>query len=488
MDLMGTYGLQNVLVKKVLRIDPSNGTKTTMLDLSGLVDQSAGQDGLLGMAIHPELYNDINTTTNNYVYLAYTYNSSGLKVRIARYAYDSGTGTLNSGTATTILEGFDASFGHNGGKLIIGPPNVPIANRKLFYSVGDQEKNRGSNACNEIRAQYLPTSPSDHSDYQGKILRMELDGSIPSDNPTLNGIQSHVYSYGHRNPQGIIFGSDGTLYSSEHGDKTDDELNIIEAGKNYGWPLIAGYNDDLGYAYCNWSAYPGQCGSYDQNSCPGSSVDESTSYASISANFKEPIGTYNSTVTVEPTGSWLTWPTVAPASINIYEAGLIPDWNKSLLIPTLKGNTIFRAKLNVAGDGLDSQTYEEFHSESNTRFRDITMDPDGITMYTVTDAGTIEKLQFVGTTLSTDEIANNTDFNIFPNPAKDTFKVNFAQGNNSDVNISIIDMQGKLVKTITNAYQNENINIAELSNGIYFLKTTKDNFNGARTKKLIVKK
>ena len=477
----------------VVRVDPINGgAKVNMLNITGLVTHDHSQNGLLGMAVHPDLYANVATTTNNYVYLAYSYFSSGLKVRIARYTYiyNGGNSYLDSGSAVTVLEGFEGSnTGHSAGRLIIGPPNVPVTNQKLYYSVGDQEKNRNANACNEIRAQYLPTSPSDYSDYEGKILRMNLDGSIPSDNPTLNGVQSHVYTYGHRNPQGLIFGSDGTLYSSEHGDKVDDELNIIEAGKNYGWPLISGYNDDLGYGYCNWSAYPGSCGAYNQNTCPGSYTDEATSFASISANFIEPIGTYNSTVTVEPTGGYLTWPTVAPSSIDIYEAGLIPDWGNSLLIPMLKGNKILRAKLNVTGDALESQVYEEFHSASGTRFRDIALDPDGITMYTVTDAGAIQKIKYVGTTLSVDNISKpEYSFALIPNPASNNFKLHFNNNLNlSSLNIQIIDMQGRIVRQLFDVSNNTSISASSLNNGLYFVKIDDENQNEITVKKLIIK-
>jgi len=377
--------------KKVVKIDPvAGGSKTTMLDLSTVVYQTGGQDGLMGMAVHPDLYANINTTTNNYVYLAYTYNSSGRKLRIARYTYNASNGTLNSSSATTILEGFDASNDHNSGKLQIGP------DMKLYYTAGDQGYNQFANACMEIRAQYLPTSGgqtqtsvADKAEYKGKILRMNLDGGIPSDNPMLGGFQTHIYTYGHRNPQGLVFGSDGKLYSSEHGPKVDDELNIIIAGKNYGWPNIAGYYDDQAYAYCNWSSSP-TCNpnNFSDHNCPSDVTpipEFSPSNASILANFQPPIGTYNSTVTDEPFGGFLEWPTVAPASLAIYEAGLIPGWGKSLLIPTLKRGTIFRAKLNATGDGLESQVYEEFHS-SNDRYRDIAVGPDGITFYVITDS------------------------------------------------------------------------------------------------------
>ena len=90
------------------------------------------------------------------------------------------------------------------------------------------------------------------------MLRLNLDGSIPSDNPMIGGVRSHIYSYGHRNPQGLVFAPDGKLYESEHGPNTDDEVNLIRAGGNYGWPHVAGYRDDQSYAYANWSASRGR--------------------------------------------------------------------------------------------------------------------------------------------------------------------------------------------------------------------------------------
>ncbi|MBU3822831.1 PQQ-dependent sugar dehydrogenase [Flavobacteriaceae bacterium XHP0103] len=374
--------------KRVVKLDPvAGGNKTVMLDLTGVVYQTASQDGLMGMAVHPDLYTDINTS-NNYVYLAYTYNSSGRKLRIARYTYNAGTGLLDSGSATTILEGFDASDDHNSGKLIFGP------DMKLYYTAGDQGANQYGNACNEIRAQYLPTSGgqtqtsiADKAEYKGKILRMELDGSIPTDNPVLGGFRTHIFSYGHRNPQGIVFGSNGKLYSSEHGPKVDDEINIIEAGKNYGWPAIAGYHDGLGYEYCNWSTST-SCGSFSENGCPPDAIsiaEDNPVNDAILANFAPPIGTYNSTAVADPFGGFFAWPTVAPSSIAIYEGGVIPGWGSSLLIPTLKKGTIFRVKLNALGDGLEAQVYEEFHS-SNDRYRDVVVSPDGRTFYAITDS------------------------------------------------------------------------------------------------------
>lgn len=473
--------------KKVVKVNPSTGSITEMLDLTSVVYQSVTQDGLMGMAIHPDLYNNLSTT-NNYVYLVYTYDSDpspseeSIKLRIERYTYNSGTGILNPASATVTIDAIEAGSDHNSGKLAIGP------DLKLYWTIGDFGANRGSRACTEIKAQYLPTSNSDYSVYKGKILRLNLDGTIPSDNPILETVKSHVYSYGHRNAQGIVFGSNGILYASEHGDKTDDEINIISSGKNYGWPLIAGYNDDKGYGYCNWSSYPGSCASYDSNSCLGSYISESTSAATI-VNFQSPIGTLNSTPDTEPTGGWLSWPTVAPASIDIYEGGLIPDWGKSLLIPTLKSGTIFRTKLNASGLSLEDGTYEEFHS-SDDRYRDVAIDPDGVTLYTITDTnsntspGVVMKMEYTGSTLSNNTI-ETARLTLLPNPAKNELKLSFNQGN-SIFNIKIIDALGRTIKNLDNMKSSYILNTSSFLDGVYFISAYNTINKVVITKKLII--
>lgn len=408
--------------KRIVRINKTSGAISTMINLSAQVYQTAGQDGLLGFAIHPELYDNIATTINNYVYVAYTYNSGGRKLRISRFTFNNGSKTLSG--EQVLLENMPASNDHNSGRLKIGP------DMKIYYTFGDQGNNQFSNACNPILAQNLPTSPTNYTNYQGKILRINLDGTIPTDNPVLDGVQSHVYTYGHRNPQGLVFAQDGTLYSSEHGAKVDDELNIIVEGKNYGWPLIAGYFDNMAYAFCDWStASPCNAGSFSDHNCAAgvTPIDEFTSFPSGSpSNFMPPIGTYNSTVSVDPSGGFLGWPTVAPASIDIYEMNKIPNWGRSLLIPTLKKGTIFRAKLTPSGTAVLGGTYENFHS-SNDRYRDIALDPDGVTFYAVTDnsgstsgpsgtspvsivnPGVIVKIQYTGPTVSNPPVANCQD-------------------------------------------------------------------------------
>ncbi len=237
--------------KRVTRINPADGTKTVAVTIPD-VHQSASQDGLLGMALHPEL---LRGTGADYVYVFLTYAVNPppevhRRGMIRRYTYHPETQTLTS--PVDLLTGLPAHNDHVSGRLAFGP------DRKLYLSVGDQGSNFGGNYCIPNRAQQVPSASEvadrDWMKYQGKLLRVNLDGTIPADNPVIAGVRSHIYSYGHRNIQGITFGLDGRVYAAEHGPSTDDEVNLIQAGKNYGWPNVAGYNDDRAYVYGNWSA------------------------------------------------------------------------------------------------------------------------------------------------------------------------------------------------------------------------------------------
>ena len=211
--------------KQVLRVNPLNASKTVAIKISEVYSKGS-QMGLLGMALHPNL---LRRAGEDYVYVAYTYlegaEATGTRrAKIRRYTYDSATQIL--GKALDIISGLPASDDHNAGRLKIGPDG------KLFYTIGVQGANHSWNKCSVNRAMSPPTaaevSARYWSSYQGKFLRLNLDGSIPADNPAIGSVQSHVYSYGHRNAQGIVFGLGGKLYSSEHGAKTDDEVNLIK--------------------------------------------------------------------------------------------------------------------------------------------------------------------------------------------------------------------------------------------------------------------
>src|SRR5438552_2768677 len=239
---------------RVTRVRPSDGSTTTAIAISDFLADGPG--GLLGMALDPGLLKGIG---NDYVYIAYTYDADAdpgtvsRRTKIVRFTYDAQTQRL--GHVKDILAGLPAGTDHQGGRLIMGP------DRKLYFTIGDLGANQLANFCKPNHAQSLPTlaqvQKRDWSLYEGKVLRVNLDGTIPSDNPTIAGVRSHIYSYGHRNPQGLVFAPDGKLYESEHGPNTDDEVNLIRAGANYGWPHVAGYRDDQSYAYANWSASKG---------------------------------------------------------------------------------------------------------------------------------------------------------------------------------------------------------------------------------------
>lgn len=257
----------------------------------------------------------------------------------------------------------------------------------MHLTRGDHGANWLANACNVIRSQELPTADEvrakDWSKYQGKILRMNLDGSIPDDNPVINDSRSHIFTYGHRNPQGLVFSPGGRLYSAEHGPSTDDELNLITAGGNYGWPLIAGYKDDRSYAYSNWSASsPEPCRTlkFSSLNIPASVPQKSES--SFTSAFTAPLVTF---FTV-PAGYELAksgTATIAPSGLDLYTSKAIPGWASSLLVTGMRTGAIYRAKLTRDGKHVEGTPLEYF--KAARRYRDLAISPDGLHIYASTD-------------------------------------------------------------------------------------------------------
>lgn len=370
--------------KKIKRIDPVSGTIDQLIDLSSLIYQNGGQDGLMGMALHPQFLQGLG---NDYVYISYTYGSSdsNRKTKIVRYTYSlSGSdGTLSN--PVELIIGLSGSNDHNSGRLQIGPDS------KIYYTIGDQGANQFGNKCNSIKSQQLPTQSEidtqNYATYEGKILRLNLDGSIPIDNPVLNGVRSHIYTYGHRNCQGIVFGTNGILYANEHGPKSDDEINIIQSGNNYGWPFISGYRDNKNYEYCDWSS-ASNCSSisFSDYSCGAGA----TSYqeSNWSGTFNDPITTlYTIDDGYNFTGGWLTWPTIGPSSLLLYEgySNPIPGWENTLLSTTLKKGKIYKTPLSTDGLTVTGASEELLYTQN--RYRDIAIHPNGKILYVITDSG-----------------------------------------------------------------------------------------------------
>lgn len=344
--------------------------------------------GLLGMALHPKL---LHRTGEDFVYVAYTYmEGAGVTVtrraKIQRYTYDASTQTL--GKPLDIINGLPASGDHNSGRLKIGPGG------KLFYTIGDQGANHSWNKCSVNRAMDLPSAAEvnarDWSLYQGKILRLNLDGSVPVDNPVIGNVRSHVYSYGHRNAQGIAFAPTGKLYSSEHGPKTDDEVNLIMPGRNYGWPRVAGYIDDKGYTYDNWSAAK-SCKSLQYSAVrTHADVPRLNESSFVDSNFVPPIKTFgtvdNDFKFERPGCSGIScYPSIAPSSIDVYPhtSTAIPDWASSLFVPSLKRGSIFRLRLSVDGNSVVGEPLEIWRTKNH--YRDVAINSDGKTFFVATD-------------------------------------------------------------------------------------------------------
>ena len=197
-------------------------------------------------------------------------------------------------------------------------------------------------------------------------------------------MRSHVYSYGHRNPQGLQFGPTGLLYSSEHGPGTDDELNLIEAGGNYGWPHVAGYRDDRSYVFFDWSHPTGvACSSlkFDEFSAPPSvprsreSEWKGTFTPPMRAFFTVPEG-YD----IKASGG----KTIAAGGVEVYSSPAIPGWANSILLPGLTMGRVYRIKLSADGRTAVGENEELFRAAN--RYRDLTVSPDGRTIYLATDS------------------------------------------------------------------------------------------------------
>jgi PQQ-dependent dehydrogenase (s-GDH family) len=359
--------------KRVLRIDPADGSRQVAVTI-GEIEQELGQDGLLGLALHPDF-----AAGSDFVFVMYTYDADpgpvdARRAKIRRYRFDADNGTLVD--PVDILTNLPHGADHGASRIVFGPDG------KLYASRGDHGANFLARYCEPIRAQELPTaadvSVGDWRGYEGKILRINEDGSIPEDNPILNGVRSHVFSYGHRNPQGLAFGPDGILYSAEHGQDTDDEVNRIVAGGNYGWPLIAGFRDDQYYTYTIWSASaPTPSTELRYGGGAPESVPRIRESEAKLDKFVPPLMTFftvPSTHDARAEGN----ATAALTGIDVYMSSTIPGWDASLLVASLVSGTVYRIPL----DATDEPPKTYFKSQN--RYRDLAISPDGERIYALT--------------------------------------------------------------------------------------------------------
>ena len=275
------------------------------------------QGGLFDVLPHPEF------ESNNMLYLVYAHGERKANgTRVATAIFD-GTSLSN---VTPIYDSTPAkdTGQHFGGRIVWGPGG------KLFLTVGEGSKYKE-------KAQDMTTS-------YGAVIRLNPDGSIPADNPDFGeGAAPGLWSKGHRNPQGLVFDAErDILWEHEHGAQGGDEINIIEPGENYGWPIAT-----YGVNYNNAKISP----------------------------FTEYEGTK------QPFKYWT--PSIAPSGFAVYRGDLFPsDWDGDLLIGALAAEALHRVDLN----GM-TQAGEEAYLRGEARVRDVRVGPDGAIYITTEDGG-----------------------------------------------------------------------------------------------------
>jgi glucose/arabinose dehydrogenase len=264
---------------RLLRVSRSGDVQ----EIQTLPEGGSGEGGLIGVAVSPDYEAD------SYIYAYYT---TGVDNRVVRFRMGK--------SPVPILTGIPSNTYHDGGRIKFGPDGM------LYVSTGDAGESGNS---------------QDLSSLGGKILRIEPDGTIPPDNPFPG---NPVYSYGHRNVEGLAWDSEGQLYASEFGASAWDEVNRIEAGQNYGWPAVEGRGgEDQGY------------------------VDP---------------------ITVWPTSE------ASPSGAEIMVEGAIPQWEGDLFVAALRGERLWRLELNDKGEVVDR---EKLLDGEVGRVRDAIQAPDG---------------------------------------------------------------------------------------------------------------
>ena len=257
---------------------------------------SKGEGGLLGLEIDPDF------AGNHYMYLYHSYEKNGeILNRVLRVIVVEGKAQIDK----VILDEIVGDTNHNGGRIKIGSDGM------LYITAGDK---------------YKPDLAQDPESMGGKIFRIHLDGSIPDDNPFAD---SPVYSYGHRNPQGLAWHPEtGQLYSSEHGQSAHDEINKIETGKNYGWPIIEGDETEDGMVL---------------------------------------------PILHSGTETW------APSGITFISNG---PWKNHLLVANLRGTQLLKVELTANGEEVKDE--EILFRDEYRRIRNIVEGPDG-SLYLMTN-------------------------------------------------------------------------------------------------------
>jgi trimeric autotransporter adhesin len=445
---------------KVSKMNTTNGGKRTVLDLSfgstwfgatgtGGADtlyaqqslatwatNGSPQGGFAGLALHP---NFGDGSGKDFVYISYVWkylsgnNPDGVfyQSKLVRFTYNSSTGRLQS---PAVLDwNLTGSSDHNAQRLIIAPV-VKGGTPYLFMGQGDMGAGQFTN-------RYRPNNSQNAASYEGKILRFNLDSTgqpgtgyakwIPSTNPTPT---SAVWSSGVRNNQGFAYDTAlNILYGSSHGPYSDDEINIIESGKNYGHPRVVGYAADGNYngnaaigtntsvsagaPYSDanldrnqpgglWYVPPGYIppvaysAPYDGKSSLAPIGNEATNATTIGTFYKDPLFSAYPTNAATILATWQNpgnngnWESEGWSGLDLYSNTIIPGWKKSLVAAGLKWGRLVKLNLGATGTttlpsniggavGNAGDTITYF--QSTNRYRDLAFAPNGKDIFLVMD-------------------------------------------------------------------------------------------------------
>ena len=274
---------------------------------------AVNQGGMLGIAVDP------NYKDNQTIYFCYSQPGEEGSTSVVSKARIQGDKLEDVETLFTAFPRVDNGF-HFGCRVAFD------GNGDLFITLGERYK--------------FMKEAQNTDNHFGKIVRIHADGSVPTDNPFRNGKAPEIYSYGHRNVQGLtIHPQTGAIWAMEHGPKGGDEVNLIEKGKNYGWPVIT-YGVDYS----------------------GDIISDKTHMAGM----EQPV---------------LYWdPSIAPSGMVFYQGDKFPHWRGDLIVGSLKFTHLRHIKM--ANDKPGDQT--EYLKDRNERIRDVVEGPDGY-LYLLTD-------------------------------------------------------------------------------------------------------
>jgi len=405
----------------VKRIEPSSGNTSIILDIQEEVFTNL-EPGLLGMVLHPNFENEPT------VFLIYTFKETGSEMRLVSYHWN-GIRLEDEKIVLTLRYGLFGGTNHVGSRLLI------TEDEKIFLSIGDGGTFSSGQDLNKL---------------YGKILRINLDGTIPDDNPITD---SYVYSYGHRNPQGLAFGPMNKLYSSEHGDSHSDEFNLILPGGNYGWPKVEGYCD----------------------------TEDEILFCSTN-NIHEPIH------------SWT--PCQAVNGMEYYNHEAIPEWRGKFLLCFLggfSGSSPGIAELEVSQNDEELVDQKLFF-DSYGRIRDLCINPHNGAIYFATNgyyyAGQgpnriieYRNLNYVSTVTNKSNPAQF--FDVKPNLLIDNKQCTISCSKEfQNSTVTLYSYNGKLIKSFIINSTHELLDLSYLPKGSYFLKAS--NKYGSISKTIII--